>query len=172
MDAKTSKHKPANLEELHEQADAMVKSYSYKKPSGIDAGKGNVFLGRGKYIRGGVQIVSKDGGENNLHYHSNGDSFWMVLKGRIRFYGPGDMVIGEYGPQEGLITPIWSRYWFENAGEEDAEILHVSARADATIEHSGRTDLTEQRFKLSDTKHFDASRTEASPLPRAAKAKP
>jgi mannose-6-phosphate isomerase-like protein (cupin superfamily) len=149
---------PEELEALHQQADAMVKSYHYEKPSGIDSGKGNVFLGRGKYIRGGVQIVKKDGGENNLHYHSNGDSFWMVLKGRIRFYGPDDMVIGEYGPHEGLITPIWSRYWFENAGEDDAEILHVSARADAAMEHSGRTDLAEQRFKLSTTKHFDASK--------------
>ena len=158
MDGETRTATPTDLEALHQKADAMVKSYSYKKPSGIDAGKGNVFLGRGKYVKGGVQIVKKDGGENNLHYHSNGDSFWMVLKGRIRFYGPEDVVIGEYGPQEGLITPIWSRYWFENAGEEDAEILHVTARADATVESSGRTDLSEQRWKLDNTKHFDASR--------------
>lgn len=158
MDGETGKATPKDLEALHQKADAMVKSYRYEKPSGIDAGKGNVFLGRGKYIKGGVQIVKRDGGENNLHYHSNGDSFWMVLKGRIRFYGPEDAVIGEYGPQEGLITPIWSRYWFENAGEEDAEILHVTARADASIEDSGRTDLAEQRWKLGNTKHFDASR--------------
>ena len=56
-------------------------------------------------IRGVVQIVKKDGGENNLHYHTNSDSLWMVLKGRIRFYGPNDEVIGEFGPQEGTITP-------------------------------------------------------------------
>lgn len=159
MDGDSGKSKPADLEALHQKADAMVKSYSYKKPAGVDAGKGNVFLGKGKYVKGGVQIVKKDGGENNLHYHTNGDSFWMVLKGRIRFYGPEDVVIGEYGPQEGLITPVWSRYWFENAGDEDAEILHVTARADATVEGSGRTDLSEQRWKLDQTKHFDASRT-------------
>lgn len=158
MDGDTGKSKPADLEALHQKADAMVKSYSYKKPAGVDAGKGNVFLGKGKYVKGGVQIVKKDGGENNLHYHTNGDSFWMVLKGRIRFYGPEDVVIGEYGPQEGLITPVWSRYWFENAGDEDAEILHVTARADAAVEGSGRTDLSEQRWKLDQTKHFDASR--------------
>ena len=158
MDGDSGKSKPADLEALHQKADAMVKSYSYKKPAGVDAGKGNVFLGKGKYVKGGVQIVKKDGGENNLHYHTNGDSFWMVLKGRIRFYGPEDVVIGEYGPQEGLITPVWSRYWFENAGDEDAEILHVTARADASVEGSGRTDLSEQRWKLDQTKHFDASR--------------
>lgn len=158
MDGDSGKSKPMDLEALHQKADAMVKSYHYEKPSGIDAGKGNVFLGRGKYVKGGVQIVKKDGGENNLHYHTNGDSFWMVLKGRIRFYGPEDVVIGEYGPQEGLITPIWSRYWFENAGDEDAEILHVTARADAAVESSGRTDLSEQRWKIDRTKHFDASR--------------
>ena len=160
MDGETKTRKPApqDLEALHQQADAAVKSYSYKKPSGIDVGKGNVFLGRGRYVKGGVQIVKKDGGENNLHYHSNGDSFWMVLKGRIRFYGPEDQVIGEYGPQEGLITPIWSRYWFENAGDEDAEILHVTARADASIEDSGRTDLADQRWRIGNTKHFNASK--------------
>ena len=160
MDGETKARKPApkDLDALHEQADASVKSYSYQKPSGIDVGKGNVFLGRGKYVKGGVQIVKKDGGENNLHYHTNGDSFWMVLKGRIRFYGPEDVVIGEYGPQEGLITPIWSRYWFENAGDEAAELLHVTARADASIEDSGRTDLADQRWRIGNTKHFNASK--------------
>jgi len=44
MNVKTSSHPPADLEALHEKADAMVKSYSYQKPSGIDAGKGNAVL--------------------------------------------------------------------------------------------------------------------------------
>ena len=78
-------------------------------------------------MRGVVQVVKKNGGENNLHYHTGIASFWMVLKGRVRFYGPGDVVIGEFGPHEGTITPRFSRYWFENVGEDDLEILQVAA---------------------------------------------
>ncbi len=65
-------------------------------------------------MRGVVQVVKKNGGENNLHYHTTSASFWMVLKGRVRFYGPDDVLIGEFGPHEGTITPRYSRYWFEN----------------------------------------------------------
>jgi mannose-6-phosphate isomerase-like protein (cupin superfamily) len=74
-----------------------------------------------------VQILS-EGGENNLHYHSGEDGFWMVLQGRVKFYGP-DGPIGEYGPHEGLIMPHNARYWFEavtSAGE--LQILHVAGR--------------------------------------------
>ena len=145
-----------NLEDLHARGDSMVRSYSYAKPSGVNAAKGNVFLGRGDYIKAGVQIVKKAGGENNLHYHTNSDSFWMVLKGRVKFYGPGDVLFGEYGPQEGIFTPVFSRYWFENAGEEDLEILHVTARVDPNIQHSGRTDLEAQKFKVHTAHTFDA----------------
>ena len=145
-------------EAFHQAAEAGIHSFKLEVPDMDTQGKKvHIKLAGTDSCRAAVQVL-RNGGENNLHYHSNGDSFWMVLKGRIRFYGPDDMVIGEYGPQEGLITPIWSRYWFENAGEEDAEILHISARADSAIEHSGRTDLAEQRFRIGTTKHFDASK--------------
>ena len=74
-------------------------------------------------MKGVVQVVKKHGGENNLHYHTRMDTFWMVLKGRVRFYGPGDVVLGEFGPHEGMVTPRYSRYWFENIGDEDLELL-------------------------------------------------
>mgnify|MGYP003694430529 CR=1 FL=1 len=59
-------------------------------------------------MRGAVQVVKKHGGENNLHYHTTSASFWMVLKGRVRFYGPDDVLIGEFGPHEGTITPRYA----------------------------------------------------------------
>src|SRR5262249_31674869 len=93
----------------HEQAEANWTTYSYKRPAGINSGKGFVNLGRNDIVRGAVQVVKKHGGENNLHYHTNTASFWMVLKGRVRFYGPGDAVLGEFGPHEGMITPRYSR---------------------------------------------------------------
>ena len=41
-------------------------------------------------------------------------------------------VIGEFGPNEGTITPRYARYWFENVGDEDLEILQVGAYGDAS----------------------------------------
>lgn len=157
VEASDARAKPTaeELAKLHELAEAMVIPFSYSKPEGVKAGKGSVRLGRTPALKALVQIVKKNGGENNLHYHSNGDSFWMVLKGRVRFYGPGDVVTGEFGPMEGTFTPAYSRYWFENAGEGDLEILHVTGFLNGKREDSGRTDVSAQRYKVGSSDRFD-----------------
>ena len=140
----------------HEQAEADPVTFAYTKPAGVNAGKGFVTLGRKDIVRGAVQVVKKHSGENNLHYHTTSASFWMVLKGRVRFYGPGDVLIGEFGPNEGTITPRFARYWFENVGEDDLEILQVSAFSEGA-KTSGRTDVSAQRFKVDTAEHFSAT---------------
>lgn len=144
-----------DLLKRHQEAEADPVTFSYAKPAGVSTGKGFVTLGRKDIVRGAVQVVKKHGGENNLHYHTTSASFWMVLKGRVRFYGPGDVPIGEFGPHEGTITPRYARYWFENVGEEDLEILQVSAFSEGA-KTSGRTDVSEQRFKIATAERFDA----------------
>jgi len=146
-----------DLHKGHEAAEADPVMFSYAKPAGVNAGKGFVNLGRRDIVRGAVQVVKKHGGENNLHFHTTSASFWMVLKGRVRFYGPGDVVIGEFGPNEGTITPRYSRYWFENVGDEDLEILQVSAFSEGA-KTSGRTDVSEQRFKIATAERFEAAK--------------
>lgn len=118
---------PPEEEARHRAAEAKVQSYRYLRPD-LPAGsnKGLVRLCSTGMTKGIVQII-EEGGENNLHYHDGMDSFWMVLKGRVRFYGPGDRMIGEYGPMEGLITPAGARYWFEKASDEDLELLQVAS---------------------------------------------
>ena len=114
-------------EAMHEEAERRMLGYSYRKPASLgDANKGIVRLAGTDIMRGVVQVI-EDGGENNLHYHEGMDSFWMVLKGRARFYGPGDKLIGDYGPFEGVVTPRGARYWFEKASEEDLELLQVAS---------------------------------------------
>jgi mannose-6-phosphate isomerase-like protein (cupin superfamily) len=142
-----------DLLKRHEAAEANPTKFSYAKPEGVSVGKGFVNLGRRDIVRGAVQIVKKNGGENNLHFHTTSASFWMVLKGRVRFYGPGDVLIGEFGPHEGTITPRYSRYWFENVGDEDLEILQVSAFSEGA-KNSGRTDVSPQKFDISTAEHF------------------
>ncbi|MEA2987451.1 MAG: hypothetical protein QOG83_162 [Alphaproteobacteria bacterium] len=140
----------------HEAAEANPVTFAYNKPGDVNAAKGLISLGRKDIVRGTVQVVKKHGGENNLHYHTSSASFWMVLKGRVRFYGPEDELIGEFGPHEGTITPRFARYWFENAGDEDLELLQVSAFAEGA-KASGRTDVSEQKFDIKTSQKFSAS---------------
>jgi mannose-6-phosphate isomerase-like protein (cupin superfamily) len=146
-----------DLLKRHQDAEKDPVTFSYAKPADVNTAKGFVSLGRKDIVRGAVQVVKKHGGENNLHYHTTSASFWMVLKGRVRFYGPGDVLIGEFGPHEGTITPRYSRYWFENVGDEDLEILQVSAFSEGA-RTSGRTDVSEQRFKVATAEHFNAAK--------------
>ncbi len=145
---------PELLERI-EAAEKEIKSYSYKKPEGIGTVKARIVLGRAGNIRGVVQTV-KEGGENNLHYHTDADSFWMVLKGRVRFYGVGDELLGEYGPHEGLMTPAYSRYWFESCGDEELELLQIGAFSGAEIKSTGRTDCEPQRFQIKSGERYVA----------------
>ena len=73
-----------------------------------------------------VQVISK-GGENRLHSHPHLDGFWMVLRGKARFHGEGDKVLGELGPMEGIMVPRNFKYWFEAAGDEPLHLLQVEA---------------------------------------------
>jgi len=134
-----------DLEQRHREAESRITSFSYAKPDGVTAGKGFIALSRTDIVKGVVQVVKKHGGENNLHYHTRMDTFWMVLKGRVRFYTVGDKVLGEFGPHEGIVTPRYCRYWFENIGDDDLELLQVAAYADGAKD-GGRTNVEALRF--------------------------
>ncbi len=151
----------ASLEARHLEAESQVRVYRYEKPEAEKA-KARVRLGKSDLVTAAVQIVKKDGGENNMHYHTTVDTFWMVLKGRVRFYGPGDELIGEFGPMEGTITPRYSRYWFENSGDEELELLQVGASMGPGVDGGpmgGRTDAAPQRFKIGTTERFSAEKS-------------
>src|SRR5581483_1445637 len=147
-----------DLETRHRQAEALISTFSYKKPDASVSSKGFVRLGRGEHIRGSVQIVKKNGGENNLHYHTHAETFWWVIKGRVRFYGPRDVVLGECGAGAGIVTPRYSRYWFENCLDEDLELLQVAASPEPGLK-SGRTDVTAQRYEVGTGIHVDGTTT-------------
>jgi len=107
-------------------AASPIKTFRYEKPATIDGDKMIVDLAGSDIIRGRVQVVRK-GGENNLHSHEGMDGFWLVLSGRVRFYGPGDEVIGEFGRHEGILIPRGEAYWFESADEsQDLELLQMA----------------------------------------------
>ena len=101
-------------------------TFSYKKPDNLRKGKGIVQLAQSPLIRGRVQIV-QEGGENNLHSHTGMDGFWFVLAGKVKFFGPGDVLIGEYAKHEGILIPAGLEYWFESSDPDEAlEILQMA----------------------------------------------
>lgn len=127
-----------SLERLHNEAEALVQPFNL-----VGAAKARVDLGRTDLIRGMLHQFKRGGGEPIPHYHANTDCFWLVLKGRARFYGPGDELIGEFGPQEGAILPAYARYRFENMSDDDLQLLQVMAFRDRDRKDSGRVDLAQ-----------------------------
>jgi mannose-6-phosphate isomerase-like protein (cupin superfamily) len=118
----------AKKEAFFKSAEAKIESFAFKRPE-IDFAtakkKIHVRLTGTNTVRASIQVLS-EGGENNLHYHPNMDLIYMVLKGRVRFYGPGDKVLGEYGAMEGILLPENTRYWFESVGVEEAHLMQIA----------------------------------------------
>lgn len=130
-------------EQEHLEAESKIVTFSYKKPTLLNRPKKHVQLAGTEMMRAAIQVIN-EGGENELHYHDRVDGMFTVLTGRARFYGPGDKVIGEFGPLEGVFMPKNARYWFESCGEEQLQVLLVQAfhdKAGLTKPGSGRTPL-------------------------------
>jgi mannose-6-phosphate isomerase-like protein (cupin superfamily) len=114
-------------EAFHKAAEALVKTFKFDL-SDVDVPqtkKLHVKLAGTDSCRASVQVLHPGDG-NNLHYHPNMDLIYMVLKGRMRFYGPGEQVLGEFGVNDGIMLPENSRYWFESVGEEEAWLLQIA----------------------------------------------
>ncbi len=146
-------------EEVHQEAESRIVKFSYKKPEGFDRAKVSVRLCDSGLLRGHIQVIKAKGGENNMHFHSKVDGMFTVLKGSIKFYGPGDEVIGEFGPLEGVLIPKNARYWFENTSGEEAEIMLVQGFHEFGSISSGRTDSAPRKLK-------DAGSDDATNSPR------
>jgi mannose-6-phosphate isomerase-like protein (cupin superfamily) len=127
-------------------------TFRYVKPTGQEKAKAIVSLCQTDIIRGAVQVI-REGGDNNLHSHTGMDGFWMVLKGRARWYGPGNQILGEFGPHEGIVMPRNAQYWFESCGDEELELLQVVA-FDRSVRNE-RVDVEPQKFDVEAVDRFN-----------------
>ena len=126
-------------EAYHLAGEGRMRSFQYERPTSEKV-KTIAWLLKDPQVTVNVQIV-KDGGENNLHYHTNANQVYFVIAGRVRFNGVRDTVISELGPQEGIFIPAGARYWFEKTGPEDLQVLHIVARTGK----SERLDIAPQK---------------------------
>jgi mannose-6-phosphate isomerase-like protein (cupin superfamily) len=115
------------------QPGTKLRPFSLQHTPASPHGRAVVPLVKTDITVGNLQILNPGGGERQLHSHTAMDGFWMVLKGRIRFYGPEqDTVAAECGPLEGVFVPRNVPYWFEIIGDEQAHLLQVEA-VDRTV---------------------------------------
>src|SRR5207244_4331209 len=107
----------------------------------VKRGKSSQGLVRAGRLGLGVQVVSSDSGETNLHSHPGMDSAWMVLDGKAKFYTLHDRVLGELERNEVISIPAGAPYWFEAVGDKPCVILHITAR-DPALQGESRIDYT------------------------------
>ena len=151
-------------EAFHEAAEAKVKTFKFEVPE-IETKFGqkmHVRLAGTDSCRATVQVL-RDGSENNLHYHPNMDLIWMVLKGRVRFYGPKDIVRGELGPLEGILQPENSRYWFEPCDGEEAWLLQIAGFPKGA-KAAKRIDVDPPKKNMGNSVHIGLTPDEQPPL--------
>jgi mannose-6-phosphate isomerase-like protein (cupin superfamily) len=139
-----------------------ARAFKYVKPEFQDGHPTSVVsLARTNRMWARIQVHSK-GGEIGMHAHKHLDGFWMVIRGRARFYTDGadgeDKLIAEAGPLEGVLLPRGYRYRFEKIGPEDLEILQVeSFDVDIPGEDSPRDLIVDSNYKKPvPTARFDA----------------
>ncbi len=125
----------------------------YETPDLGGLPKSSTLLARTSHLGSVVQVVSKDGGETNLHAHSAQDALWFVLSGRAAFYGKDGQKV-ELGPKDALFIPKGSPYWFESISDEPLEIMRNSA-TDPAIPNQ-RVNYEVLRARQQDGRHADS----------------
>ena len=113
-------------EAFHQAAESQVHTFKFDADDAT-ASQNTVDLASLDSCRARIQVLRKGMKKRGLHYHPNQDQIYMVIKGRIRFYGPDDTALGELGPFEGIVYPENSRYWLENVADDETWLMHFSA---------------------------------------------
>jgi len=140
-------------EAFFERVEKNIQMFSFARPNDVpEDQRADVRLCKGEILRGTVQILPK-GFANSLHYHPAAEGFWMVLSGQVRFYGHDSQFLGEFGPLGGVLIPRNGRYWFSQAGDEEAHLLQI--RGDANDGSKSRVDVGEVHAKYGKSKIYD-----------------
>lgn len=140
-------------ETFHEAAEAEIFTFGYEKPEPTGRPKQNTWLVRRPRMQVVIQCVH-DGGENNLHYHTNSETTWLVLKGKAVFMGPEGKIWAELEPMQGIVMPGGARYKFNKAGEDDLEILQMVSVYEPEDGKSERFNLEAHREWMVDNKRL------------------
>lgn len=102
-------------------------------------GRTNVPLASSEQMWVVLKTYASDG-ENELHAHPNEDHVFVVLQGRASFRGPNgeERVVG---PNEGVLLPHGTFYWFKATSEEPLVLLRVGCAAFDGADKHARIDI-------------------------------
>lgn len=106
----------------------------------VSEGKAIDMLARTDILTAGVQIVSGNGGETNLHSHAGTDQLYLVLDGEATFTTEGDLHVATLRPDDTFLIPRGTPYSFASTGKVDLVIVRFGAKAQGVVDK--RTDLT------------------------------
>lgn len=135
---------------MEREAVGRMEVVRYETPGLDGLPKRNTHLAGSGLLSVNVQLVSREGGETNLHAHSGQDAVWFVLAGRAKFYGKdGESV--ELGPKDALFIPKGVPYWFESVSDEPLEIMR-NAATDPNVRNQ-RINYEELRDRQKDGRH-------------------
>ncbi|MCY4581689.1 MAG: cupin domain-containing protein [Chloroflexi bacterium] len=138
---------------LEKESIGGMQAIRYETPDLAGSPKRSSMLANSGLISVNVQVVSREGGETNLHAHSGQDAVWFVLAGRAKFYGKdGESV--ELGPKDALFIPKGTPYWFESVSDEPLEIMR-NAATDPAIKNT-RVNYEALRDRQQDGRHADS----------------
>ena len=117
----------AKKEAFFQAAEEKVHAFSFSVPEvDVPNGRINCYLANTGSCSSTILVLEK-GYKASHHYHPNQDGIWVVLKGRVRFFGGKDQeVTGEFGPYEGIMQPENSRYGFEVVGDGEAWLMQIA----------------------------------------------
>lgn len=144
---------PEDREKFHLAAEAEIQKIAYEKPAPNGRPKQNTWMVRRPHMQVVVQCVH-DGGENNLHYHTNSETTWFVLKGRAVFEGKDGKILAELDEMEGVVIPGGARYKFYKDCEDDLEILQMVAVHNPEEGSGERINLEAHREWMADSEHL------------------
>ena len=138
---------------MERESIGRMEAIRYETPDLAGSPKRSSMLANSGLLSVNVQVVSKEGGETNLHAHSGQDAVWFVLAGRAKFYGKdGESV--ELGPKDALFIPKGTPYWFESASDEPLEIMR-NAATDPALKNQ-RVNYEALRERQQDGRHADS----------------
>ncbi len=135
---------------MEREAVGRMEVVRYETPGLDGLPKRNTHLASSGLLSVNVQLVSREGGETNLHAHSGQDAVWFVLAGRAKFYGKDGEAV-ELGPKDALFIPKGTPYWFESVSDEPLEIMR-NAATDPNVRNQ-RINYEELRDRQKDGRH-------------------
>jgi len=128
MDMQSDKPITGTPEALTQTSDGQqlkATVFGYTTPTDMDKPRGVFRLCKSDLVYANMTLI-KSGGENNLHAHTANDGVWIVIKGRVKFYGIDDVLLRSSGRcKESNSRGFF--YWFESSSPELLEILQIEA---------------------------------------------